>query len=61
MGVDLKELLGVHIDTYAVVSAEFGFMNRYGVGRNRHIHTPSLWLQRAVHEGKVKLNEVDGK
>ena len=32
-----------------------------GAGRIRHISTPTLWLQCAVQEGKVRLSKCPGK
>ena len=33
---------------------------RRGVGRVLHIHTPCLWLQRAVADGRVVLDKILG-
>ena len=41
-------------------SAGIGIAQRRGAGRIRHIATPTLWLQKAVSEGKVKVGKVPG-
>ena len=33
---------------------------RRGAGRIRHIATPTLWLQRLVINGDIKMTRVDG-
>ena len=33
---------------------------RRGIGRVRHIHTPCLWLQRAVADDRVVLDKILG-
>lgn len=37
-----------------------GIASRRGCGKVRHLHTPSLWLQRAVSEGRLSLHKVAG-
>ena len=32
-----------------------------GAGRIRHIATPTLWLQKTVDDGKVKVSKLPGK
>ena len=56
MGVHLKEPLDLKLDA----SAGIGVAQRRGAGRIRHIATPTLWLQKAVSEGKVKVGKVAG-
>ena len=56
MGVDIKEPLDLRLDA----SAGIGIAQRRGAGRIRHISTPTLWLQKAVSEGKVKVSKVLG-
>ena len=56
MGVDMTEPLDLRLDA----SAGIGVAQRRGAGRIRHIATPTLWLQKAVSEGKVKVGKVAG-
>ena len=42
-------------------SAGIGIAQRRGAGRIRHIATPTLWLQKAVSDGKVKVSKLAGK
>ena len=37
-----------------------GIASRRGVGKIRHLHTQTLWSQKIVQDGKVKLSKVDG-
>ena len=37
-----------------------GIASRRGAGRIRHIATPTLWLQRAVSDGKILISKVPG-
>ena len=57
MGVDIQEALDLKLDA----TAGIGVAQRRGAGRIRHIATPTLWLQKAVSEGKVKVSKVAGK
>ena len=41
-------------------AACLGMAGRQGAGRVRHIHTPALWLQQAVKEGRVTLHKMPG-
>ena len=41
-------------------TACLGMAGRKGAGRVRHIHTPCLWLQRAVAEGRLVLDKILG-
>ena len=56
MGVKMDTPLEIYMDA----TAGIGIASRRGVGRIRHIHTPALWLQRTIHEGRVVLNKVKG-
>ncbi len=56
MGVDFEEPLDLKLDA----SAGIGVAQRRGAGRIRHIATPTLWLQKAVSDGKVKVGKVAG-
>ena len=56
MGIDIQKPLDVRVDA----TAGIGVASRRGAGRIRHIHTPTLWLQRAVHDGRVKMSKVNG-
>jgi hypothetical protein len=48
--------LRVHTDA----TAGKGIAQRIGAGKVRHIHTPALWIQKAVAENRVKLFKVLG-
>ena len=48
--------LRVHTDA----TAGKGIAQRIGAGKVRHIHTPALWVQKAVADGRVKLLKVLG-
>ncbi len=41
-------------------AAGAGIANRREVGRARHLHTPSLWIQKHIQDGAVELSKVDG-
>ena len=56
MGVEITEALALKLDA----SAGIGIAQRRGAGRIRHIATPTLWLQKAVSEGKVKVSKLPG-
>ena len=56
MGVDIQEPLDMKLDA----SAGIGIAQRRGAGRIRHISTPTLWLQKAASEGRVKVGKVLG-
>ena len=57
MGISHSKSFLLRVDSTACL----GMAGRKGAGRVRHIHTPCLWLQRAVAEGLVELEKVDGK
>ena len=50
----------IQVEIYMDASAGIGIASRRGVGRIRHIHTPALWLQRTIHEGRILLSKVKG-
>ena len=54
VGVDLEPRIKYD------ATAGAGIASRRGVGEVRHVHTPALWVQRFVQEGKVKLDKVPG-
>ena len=54
MGADLKPRIQYDATARAAIA------NRRGDGRFRHLHTPSLWIQRHAQEGRVALPKVDG-
>ena len=54
LGIDLKRPIAECLDA----TAGIGIASRKGAGRIRHIHTPCLWLQRAVSDGKIELKKV---
>ena len=56
MGVSFESPCDVRIDA----SACLGIAARRGAGRIRHIATPTLWLQQAVHEKRINVCKVLG-
>ena len=58
MAKDLGATLKARMRYDATAGA--GIANRRGVGRVRHLHTPSLWIQRHVQDGTIELSKVDG-
>jgi hypothetical protein len=56
MGMDMQEPLDLKLDA----SAGIGIAQRRGAGRIRHIATPTLWLQKAVSDRKVKVSKLPG-
>ncbi len=56
LGVTVTEPVNLHMDA----TAGLGIAQRRGVGRIRHSHTPSLWLQRSVRDKRVVLFKVPG-
>ncbi len=57
LGIEVREAVRLYMDA----TAGMGIAQRRGVGRIRHIHTPSLWLQRAVRDKRVQLDKTPGK
>ena len=59
MAKDLALVLdpGVMIDA----SAAKGIASRRGVGKVRHLHVGTLWLQQAVHERRLRLQKQPGQ
>ena len=45
---------------YVDASAAIGIDQRKGLGKIRHLHTQSLWVQDAVREKRVFLDKVPG-
>ena len=45
---------------YVNASAAIGIAQRKGLGKIRHLHTQSLWVQDAVREKRVFLDKVPG-
>ena len=56
MGQELARPILLRVDSTACL----GMAGRKGAGRVRHILTPCLWLQRAVSEGRLELEKIDG-
>ena len=56
MGIVITEALDERLDA----TVGIGIASRRGAGRIRHIHTPTLWLQRAVNDGRVAISKVAG-
>ena len=42
-------------------AAAKGILCRRGAGKVRHIETPALWTQKAVHEKRFTVLKIDGK
>ena len=59
MALDLGVVLKPRVRYDATAGA--GIANRRSVGRVRHLHTPSLWVQRYVQEGRLTLVKVLGE
>ena len=57
LGVEIKKPVRLILDA----TAGIGMASRRGAGRIRHIHAPSLWLQRAVSDQRVCLEKVRGE
>ena len=57
LGVDFRIHLKIKIDA----SAAIGISMRKGLGKLRHIEVNQLWLQDAIHKGKIGIEKVDGK
>ena len=45
---------------YVDASAAIGIAQRKGIGKIRHLHTQSLWVQDAVREKRAILDKVPG-
>ena len=56
MGVRAAKTPLLQVDS----SACLGMAGRRGAGRVRHIHTPCLWIQRSVAEGRLELEKIPG-
>lgn len=56
LGVECAKAPLLRVDSTACL----GMAGRRGAGRVRHIHTPCLWLQRAVADGRVVLDKILG-
>lgn len=59
MGWDLGVELKLRLSCDA--TAGKGIASRLGVGRIRHLHTQTLWLQRAVGSGALTIWKVRGE
>ena len=57
MGIAITKPVKLLVDA----TAGIGIASRRGVGRIRHLHTPSLWLQRAIHKGRIAMDKIKGK
>ena len=55
--------LAFTLDPRAMIdaSAAKGTASRRGVGKVRHLHVSTLWLQQAVHERRLRLQKQPGK
>ena len=45
---------------FADATAGKGMACRRGVEKVRHLHTSTLWLQKAVYDHKLSVHKVDG-
>ena len=55
------ELIGdATIEVKVDATAGRGVVMRRGAGRIRHIATPTLWVQKQVQDGKVKVSKILG-
>ena len=57
---DLGQKFPKPVEIRIDASACLGIAARRGAGKIRHIATPTLWLQQAVHEQKVAVCKVKG-
>jgi hypothetical protein len=57
MGVQITQPVKLLVDA----TAGIGIASRRGVGRIRHLHTPSLWIQRAIHDGRIAMDKIAGE
>ena len=57
MGVTIQRPVFLQMDA----TAGLGVASRRGAGRIRHISTPTLWLQCAVQDGRIRLGKCPGK
>ena len=55
-GVTMPEPIRLRVDSTACL----GMAGRKGAGRVRHIHTPCLWIQHAVADGRVVIDKIGG-
>jgi hypothetical protein len=60
MILDIGIVLESPVDLRMDATAGIGIASRRGAGRIRHIHTPALWLQRAVADRRVAMGKVAG-
>ena len=58
LGVELTGDATVEVKVDA--TAGRGVAMRRGAGRIRHIATPTLWVQKLVQDGKVKVSKIPG-
>ena len=50
----------IEVNLFVDASASIEVAHRKGLGRIRHLDTQSLWIQDAVRQRKVALNEIQG-
>ena len=58
LGVELTGDATIEVKVDA--TAGRGVAMRRGAGRTRHIATPTLWVQKLVQDGKVKVSKIPG-
>ena len=58
MARDLGWKVSLQIGTDS--SAAKGIASRRGAGKVRHIHTPTLWVQRQVYDTVISVKKVPG-
>ena len=51
----------VNLRVWSDSAAALGIMQRRGCGKVRHLETPTLWVQKALKDGRFQLAKVPGK
>ena len=59
MAKDLGADLG--LDIYVDATAGKGIASRRGVGKIRHLHTSTLWVQRLVQDKECAIKKIAGE
>ena len=62
-GAAMAKDLALVLDPRVMIdaSAAKGIASRRGVGKVRHLHVGTLWLQQAVHERRLRLQKQPGQ
>ena len=56
LGIKMKSHVTLRVDSTACM----GMAGRRGAGKVRHLHTPTLWLQQAVADGRIAVEKEPG-